>query len=1012
MEKLITDGLDPLSKNDNGDTLLHQVASLHYRFEEELSEYVRWLLSLGIPINAVNKKGMTALHISQISQPLDTGYMRLSERVHFIHAINHDKMVDFNIRNNDGLTVLHLAVMRSQEKTAALITAGADLGFLTADSQNVLHLSCRARKPNIVSQILASPGALDIDQKDSFGQTPLHYACRSGEAESVRLLLKHGANVDVVDANLCTPLHACAQFRNEQEIWNAYEQHGTSLQGPVRDSLRPWTLPERHSLWSWYGCRYKDEKLAYNAIFFPAVATIAGMLIEARCSAAAVDVHKLTALDVASNTGCANFVDVLAPEEELLDQVAENLARENSKLNSVHEIRQRIRVQAALTRSRSMWDVLSKDKSIFDELMKSPSRYFDLLPCKDAARLITEGFESDPMNPSYYELLEWLMQSGHIQLSSLLGCLLLHYSTHASAKEKIEREREARRLSHKESVFTSLQLACQRSEHNMLTLELLVEDLGVDVNAPCANIYDVWSYTGEIRTGSTALHVLASADNHWQLEGLRYLLAHGANVNALDENGQSPIHIAAKGMDCNNGKDIGFWRLDAVRILLEHGAEVNLRDKQGLSSLHMASAAPNIVQELLQRGADVTAGTSSPLFTAIQEQNLATLEILLDRGLSVNSLDEETQAKGWHYSLKGSRKLFPLVCVAIPRENRSPQRSVPLIQALVVRGADLYVPLNDTETMIHFLFEFSGYPICDALLHEPCLSRIDFSHRDQRGRTILMAACNWHPEYASSQKKLNLPLRILDQDVDAALVDMEGKTALHHLLSNDHMPDDVFLEFIRRDEVKPTLFTKDNDGFSPLHYSLRTLRPAVCELILDKGANLLEPDPNGLTALHYITLQWNETSRSSQDNLDHVELPEDHLDRCLALWNRFIAEGGSINAADKAGNTPLHTYLSSPVVDEYEPDPKACHVETYGKLFPLGSGVDIFAVNQQGETALHVIARRRKPYSPGSLHERDLFQAMMSMGLDPLKEDAKGRSALDVASVYGNDEIVAILRRT
>ena len=100
------------------------------------------------------------------------------------------------------------------------------------------------------------------------------------------------------------------------------------------------------------------------------------------------------------------------------------------------------------------------------------------------------------------------------------------------------------------------------------------------------------------------------------------------------------------------------------------------------------------------------------------------------------------------------------------------------------------------------------------------------------------------------------------------------------------------------------------------------------------------------------------------------------------------------------------------MVDEYEPDPKACHVETYGKLFPLGSGVDIFAVNQQGETALHVIARRRKPYSPGSLHERDLFQAMMSMGLDPLKEDAKGRSALDVASVYGNDEIVAILRRT
>lgn len=59
------------------------------------------------------------------------------------------------------------------------------------------------------------------------------------------------------------------------------------------------------------------------------------------------------------------------------------------------------------------------------------------------------------------------------------------------------------------------------------------------------------------------------------------------------------------------------------------------------------------------------------------------------------------------------------------------------------RGANLYLPVSDHETLKHFLFEFPDYPILDALLSEECRARIDFNHRDQQRRTVLMTACDW-----------------------------------------------------------------------------------------------------------------------------------------------------------------------------------------------------------------------------------------------------------------------------
>lgn len=1017
LEKHIADGVDPLGTNAAGNTLLHEVA-YWYNGLPKMADYVRWIVSLGVSVNAVNNQGSTALHVLQRKQSLG-GTLHGDDRVHFIDAVNDKNNLNFEIRDKSGLTPLHLAAMQSETEVAALLNAGANPSFLTEDSQNALHLACRARTPNILGQLLEHCGSPDVEQKDSYGRTPLHYACASGDPESVALLIRHGADVNAVDLDKRTPLHACAESSIEQDIWDLHSQSEPWLRGPPRDILRPGSERRRNSS-PWYRSKYASPKPSARKSYSSGVGEIVRMLIDANADIMCQEKRHLTVLDLALQNGCVEVIEVFATDDKLFDNFKRELENDKETSGRADQVQRYTRAQMALMRQHSSMEVLKGDKSAYAEVAKSPVLYLGLLTKDDAASLVIKAFEDDRLNASLYKVLEEVMKPGHLELIEPLSRLVLHYSLYDSVRCKVEGERKAGELYIDNPAFTAIQLACRSRHPNMQVLKMLVENFRVDINAQCVthhgNNYDRKS---DLVPGGTALHVLACADSWWQVDAMRYLIANGADVNAQDENGQTVIHIAARGLKHNNQDTEGFWMLRAVRVLLENGADPNALDKNGRSPLHKASAAPDVMRELLRNGADPTAGKENPLFQAIFDQNLSALETLLDHGVSVDSLDERRHSRNVHYTLKESRKVYALLCTAFAEQlNRNVAQSVPLLAALVKRGADLYLPLNDNETMIHFLFEWPSYMVLDTLLKDPCVSRIDFNRRDQRGRTVLMAACDWRevlPGYSHMHwdpKALGPPLRILDLGANATLVDNEGKTALHHLLDNPGMPDDVLVQFINRPEIASTLLLRDNDGFTPFHYALRFLRPEVCNLLLSRGANLLEPDPKGMTCLHYVAAQCLRTQRSRRPGgyLD-IKLPEDFFAQSLALWQRFITEGGSINIADNAGNTPLLAYISSPGMDDQSRGTYMCHLHHYNILFPPDCGVDVFAANNEGETALHVIPKRKPNYYAGKDHDKDLFELMMAKGLDPLKEDVKGRSALDIASVYEQKDIVKILRR-
>lgn len=122
-------------------------------------------------------------------------------------------------------------------------------------------------------------------------------------------------------------------------------------------------------------------------------------------------------------------------------------------------------------------------------------------------------------------------------------------------------------------------------------------------------------------------------------ETLRRLIAAGANPNTADEDGQTPLHIAAF-----------EGHLGAVQALLDAGADVNARDAMQWTPIFKAAYnheqdcgyAP-VVKALADAGADVNARIGfglTPLMLAAGGGEGAVCEVLLNAGADAMASNE------------------------------------------------------------------------------------------------------------------------------------------------------------------------------------------------------------------------------------------------------------------------------------------------------------------------------------------------------------------------------------
>lgn len=203
------------------------------------------------------------------------------------------------------------------------------------------------------------------------------------------------------------------------------------------------------------------------------------------------------------------------------------------------------------------------------------------------------------------------------------------------------------------------------------------------------------------------------------------LLAKGADKDALDEDGDTPLIKAAA--DGN---------LAAVNCLLAAGADVNVRDKKnGWTALELAAekGRQEIIDAILQHGVDVRA--------ASEELGCSALHIAAvnDEAGAIDSLIEA----GADADVNNSVGCTPLQSATILSNHQA-------MRALLQRGADANVYDIHGNTLLHLacIEHFTGLDVAVDLLLR---SGVDETSLNHDGRTPLgvleyfMGRENFHP---------------------------------------------------------------------------------------------------------------------------------------------------------------------------------------------------------------------------------------------------------------------------
>jgi hypothetical protein len=150
--------------------------------------------------------------------------------------------------------------------------------------------------------------------------------------------------------------------------------------------------------------------------------------------------------------------------------------------------------------------------------------------------------------------------------------------------------------------------------------ELLKQDRSLAtgmINKPrlCQSRIFHWLYVGD-----TALHLAAAG---YRIEIIRLLLVAGADPNATANHRRSgPLHYAADGYITGPAWD-AERQVKTIQLLLDAGADINAQDQNGATPLHRAvrTRCAAAVRFLLQAGGDPTLKNkpgSTPFHLAVQ----------------------------------------------------------------------------------------------------------------------------------------------------------------------------------------------------------------------------------------------------------------------------------------------------------------------------------------------------------------------------------------------------------
>ena len=419
--------------------------------------------------------------------------------------------------------------------------------------------------------------------------------------------------------------------------------------------------------------------------------------------------------------------------------------------------------------------------------------------------------------------------------------------------------------------------------------------------------------------GKTPLHLLlegSSRDNDNILDLARLLLKHGANSNAQQKSKYTPLHTAAF-----NG------RLDVTQVLLDHGANPNTENEGRDTALHLVSRGEYDSQEhgagiarlLLKHGVDVhlkNTKQDTALLWAASKGRLEITQLLLDHGANPNE-ENVHGATPLHLVSSGEYK---------PQEY-----GVGIAKLLLERGANPNARQKIKYTPLHTAAVHGMFEIVKVLLDHGANPKAETERRDTALHLVSRG------KYDSQEHGVGIARLLLKHSVDVHLKNTKQDTALLWAASRGRLE--------------------------------------ITQLLLDHGANPNEENAHGATPLHLVS--------SGEYSLQ---------EHGVSIARLLLERGANPNARQKIKYTPLHT--------------AALHGRLEIARVLLDHGADPKAETKGRDTALHLVSRGKYDSQD---HGVGIARLLLKHGVDVHLKNTKQDTALLWAASKGRLEITQLL---
>lgn len=813
-------------------------------------ERLELLLSRGASLELVDSSQDTALRTAlNWSQP---------EAARFLAS----RGADLTAMNKYGETALEHAVSKGQPDNARLLLElGAD--------PNAVHLeSARSACRRVIEQGDQELLALMLDKGlrpelvlDTQGARPLHYAIRAGNSAMVEALVARGASALTEDAHRTSALDYALSIHAEHLVESL---GGEALPADAIERARKkaavWTAAAAGS-WSDAIEALSAAEMTVDSLN-GAGRTLLALACESR-SLEGIDALLKAGADPnvelpSRNTAIAFFAE--GTSDELVERLISGGARAvNSRgepqwLGSAVWYQYEAQVRMLLA-TRPAMSAKGWGEALYSATMQRNATIVRLLHEAGAdlgwhqeiggetalhgavtayrsdeviAYLLGAGADPNARNDSQFTPLHSAVQHYEYNDSYLdvlraliaAGARLDAVDTYTRTPYDAARDESKRHLVElvvNEPLASGASLEVLASKQSWATLAIWYEagrrdevlafiERGVSVDAPP----DV-----------KAAPLVHAAIDAGDVELVRILLARGADAKRVEHYGTSMIQLAA-----------GKGSIELFELFLERGADPRAFDDFHGTAIHAAAAHPELLRWIIERGISVDFGPAkSPMLSAVGSDNVESVRLLLDAGVSPNGADSYGNQPIFSAIEKGNAEVVALLCAKgqaldvvnkqtgdTPITAAAKAGNASVVRALIDAGADLTAKTRDDDDGL-------------ALIARRKELRREFAD--------VLAAHGVDTSSPASFEPLEPALR-------------EPSPWFVAVYRGD-------LEAMKQLVAQTTVDERDAYGATALMYAIDAQRADLVEWLLDAGADVRAKDASGTSVSGYAPFQSDPT---------------------------------------------------------------------------------------------------------------------------------------------------------